>query len=78
MVYKVYEKHLLVEFYNNIKAVVPANELRYVFSSFIAHAVIEIIYIVIRRRVNSKTHSPLAEFLRFGFSPTAKDVSQQV
>jgi hypothetical protein len=78
VVYKVYEKHLLVEFYNNIKAVVPANELRYVSPSFSAHMFIEILYVVIHRRVSSKTHFPLAEFSRFGFLPIAKDVSQQV
>jgi rRNA biogenesis protein RRP5 len=28
VVFKVYEKHLMVEFYNNLKAVVPAKEIR--------------------------------------------------
>ncbi len=30
VVFKVFEKYLLVEFYNNMKAIVPSNELRYV------------------------------------------------
>ena len=28
VVFKVYEKYLLVEFYNNLKAIVPAKEIR--------------------------------------------------
>ena len=28
VVFKVYEKHVMVEFYNNLKAVVPAKEIR--------------------------------------------------
>jgi len=28
VIFKVYEKHLLIEFYNNLKAVVPAREIR--------------------------------------------------
>jgi rRNA biogenesis protein RRP5 len=30
VVFKVFEKHLMVEFFNNLKAVVPAREIRYV------------------------------------------------
>ena len=30
VIFKVFEKYLLVEFYNNMKAIVPSNELRYV------------------------------------------------
>ena len=30
VVFKVYDKHLLVEFYNNTKAIVPSGEIRLV------------------------------------------------
>ena len=30
VVFKVYDKHLLVEFYNNMKAIVPSKEIRLV------------------------------------------------
>lgn len=29
VIFKLHEKHLLVEFYNNLKAVVPLKEVRY-------------------------------------------------
>jgi ribosomal protein S1 len=31
VVFKIHEKHLMVEFYNNLKASVPAKEIKYVF-----------------------------------------------
>lgn len=32
VVFKVFEKHLLVEFFNNLKAFIPSKEVRYVHS----------------------------------------------
>lgn len=36
VVFKVFEKYLLVEFYNNVKALVPMKEIRYALSIEIA------------------------------------------
>lgn len=33
VVFNVFEKHILVEFYNNIKAVVPIRETRYILNA---------------------------------------------
>lgn len=33
VVFRIHEKHLMVEFYNNLKASVPAKEIMYVFEN---------------------------------------------
>lgn len=57
VVFKVYDKHLLVEFYNNMKAIVPSKEIRLVDPTLLALTNSNT-FIVIPQRANSKKHSP--------------------
>jgi len=59
VIFKVYDKHLLVEFYNNMKAIVPSKEIRLVNQLFIFLWLPRIFNVVaIPQRVNCKKHSP--------------------
>ena len=57
MVFKIYDKHLLVEFYNNMKAIVPSKEIRLADPTMLALTNSNI-FVVIPQRANSKKHSP--------------------
>lgn len=53
VVFKVYDKHILVEFYNNLKALVPAKEARYVIASsqklILDHSLVKLLSIILQQ-----------------------------